>query len=72
MNTFKSGNHEAEEKKSYLRNGTDEAVCRARTETDTEMNMWARWQGEGEANLESRIDMCAVSCVKQKASGELP
>lgn len=36
MNTFKSGNHETEEKKSYLRNGTDEAVCRARIETDTE------------------------------------
>ena len=33
--------------------------------------MWTRWEGEGETNVESRIDIYAVPCVKQKARGKL-
>ena len=55
------------------KNGTDEPICRAGIETQTQrMDMWTRGrEGAGGMNWEIRFDINRVPCVKQIASGNL-
>ena len=54
------------------KNGMDKPICRKGIETQMQrMNVWAwRWDADG-MSQEIGIDVCALPCIKQLASGNL-
>ena len=56
--------------KKKKKNGTDEPISKAGTETDIE-NRYVTQRGEGGMNWEIRVDIYTLPSVKQLASGNL-